>query len=227
MFLRKEYAQRESVSETQFSEICNWIIKAALSKWNGKFQANAAAMQTIVDDLKAKLAVIAQGGSASARAKHVARGKLLPRERVERLLDAGTPFLEVSPMAAYGMYDADIPAAGVIAGIGRVAGIDCMIVCNDATVKGGTYYPMTVKKHLRAQEIARENVNPHRSQVALWILWFLFKFLDAVFFVGIHDTKTRSLFDWDFNNGDSSIRFLVNMRIKEFIIVHLVDMVTR
>nr|WP_309594914.1 carboxyl transferase domain-containing protein [Moraxella osloensis] len=136
------------------------VIQSKLSPNGAEFQANAAAMQTIVDDLKAKLAVIAQGGSKSARAKHVARGKLLPRERVERLLDAGTPFLEVSPMAAYGMYDADIPAAGVIAGIGRVAGIDCMIVCNDATVKGGTYYPMTVKKHLRAQEIARENRLP-------------------------------------------------------------------
>ena len=136
------------------------VIQSKLSPNGAEFQANAAAMQTIVEDLKAKLAVIAQGGSASARAKHVARGKLLPRERVERLLDAGTPFLEVSPMAAYGMYDADIPAAGVIAGIGRVAGIDCMIVCNDATVKGGTYYPMTVKKHLRAQEIARENRLP-------------------------------------------------------------------
>lgn len=136
------------------------IIQSKLSPNSADFQANSQAMQTIVDDLKAKLAVIAQGGSESARAKHVARGKLLPRERVERLLDAGTPFLEISPLAAYGMYDADIPAAGVIAGIGRVAGTDCMIVCNDATVKGGTYYPMTVKKHLRAQEIAKENRLP-------------------------------------------------------------------
>lgn len=136
------------------------IIQSKLSPNSVDFQANSQAMQTIVDDLKAKLAVIAQGGSESARAKHVARGKLLPRERVERLLDAGTPFLEISPLAAYGMYDADIPAAGVIAGIGRVAGTDCMIVCNDATVKGGTYYPMTVKKHLRAQEIAKENRLP-------------------------------------------------------------------
>lgn len=136
------------------------IIQSKLSPNSAEFQANSQAMQTLVDDLKAKLAVIAQGGSESARAKHVARGKLLPRERVERLLDAGTPFLEVSPMAAYQMYDADIPAAGVIAGIGRVAGTLCMIVCNDATVKGGTYYPMTVKKHLRAQEIALENRLP-------------------------------------------------------------------
>lgn len=136
------------------------IIQSKLSPNSADFQANSQAMQTIVDDLKAKLTVIAQGGSESARAKHVARGKLLPRERVERLLDPGTPFLEISPLAAYGMYDADIPAAGVIAGIGRVAGTDCMIVCNDATVKGGTYYPMTVKKHLRAQEIAKENRLP-------------------------------------------------------------------
>ena len=133
------------------------VIQSKLSPNGAEFQANAAAMQTIVDDLKAKLAVIAQGGSASARAKHVARGKLLPRERVERLLDAGTPFLEVSPMAAYGMYDADIPAAGVIAGIGRVAGIDCMIVCNDATVKGGTYYPITVK----VDELSYDLQQPH------------------------------------------------------------------
>ena len=121
------------------------VIQSKLSPNSADFQNNAAAMQTLVDDLKAKLGKISQGGSESARAKHVSRGKLLPRERVERLLDPGTPFLEVAPMAAYDMYDADIPAAGVIAGIGRVAGIDCMIVCNDATVKGGTYYPMTVK----------------------------------------------------------------------------------
>lgn len=136
------------------------VIQSKLSPNSADFQQNYTAMQAIVDDLKSKLAVIAEGGSQSARAKHIARGKLLPRERVERLLDAGTPFLELSPMAAYGMYDADIPAAGVIAGIGRVAGVECMIVCNDATVKGGTYYPMTVKKHLRAQEIAKENRLP-------------------------------------------------------------------
>ena len=140
------------------------VIQSKLSPNGAEFQANAAAMQTIVDDLKAKLAVIAQGGSKSARAKHVARGKLLPRERVERLLDAGTPFLEVSPMAAYGMYDADIPAAGVIAGIGRVAGIDCMIVCNDATVKGGTYYPMTVK-NIYGRKKSREKTACH---VSIW-----------------------------------------------------------
>lgn len=138
----------------------SFVIESKLSPNSADFGQNAAVMQSLVDDLKAKLAIIAQGGSESARAKHLSRGKLLPRQRVEQLLDAGSPFLEISPMAAYGMYDADIPAAGVIAGIGRISGIECMIVCNDATVKGGTYYPMTVKKHLRAQEIAKENRLP-------------------------------------------------------------------
>jgi 3-methylcrotonyl-CoA carboxylase beta subunit len=105
------------------------------------------------------------GGGEAARAKHTARGKLLPRDRVQNLLDPGTPFLELSPLAALGMYpDRDgsdsAPGAGIVAGIGRVSGVDCMIVCNDATVKGGTYYPMTVKKHLRAQEIAQQNRLP-------------------------------------------------------------------
>lgn len=121
---------------------------------------NTAHMQALVDDLHAKINVIAQGGPERARDKHVARGKLLPRERVNTLLDPGTPFLEFSQLAAYDMYDADISAGGVITGIGRIAGTECVIVCNDATVKGGTYYPITVKKHLRAQEIARENNLP-------------------------------------------------------------------
>ncbi len=129
------------------------------------FIANSAVMNALVTDLQAKLTVVAEGGGAAARAKHEARGKLLPRERVDLLLDAGSPFLEVAPMAAYAMYqDAKgvgaAPAAGIIAGIGRVSGVDCMIVCNDATVKGGTYFPMTVKKHLRAQEIAQQNNLP-------------------------------------------------------------------
>lgn len=136
------------------------LIKTKLSVNSAEFQQNATAMQQVVDDLKQKLAVIAQGGSPKSREKHLARGKLLPRDRVERLLDAGSPFLEISPMAGFGMYDADIPAGGVIAGIGRISGVDCMIVCNDATVKGGTYYPITVKKHLRAQEIAEQNGLP-------------------------------------------------------------------
>src|SRR5450631_351343 len=123
-------------------------------------KANAAAMRALVDDLNAKLATVAQGGGEAARAKHLARGKLLPRERVEMLLDPDTPFLEIAPLAALDVYRNDAPGAGLIAGIGRVSGVDCMIVCNDATVKGGTYYPMTVKKHLRAQEIAQQNRLP-------------------------------------------------------------------
>ncbi|MFZ6849223.1 carboxyl transferase domain-containing protein [Undibacterium sp. RuRC25W] len=124
------------------------------------FKANAAAMQLVVDDLKAKIEKIALGGGDDARKKHLARGKLLPRDRVQMLLDAGTPFMEFSQLAAYDMYDNAAPSAGVITGIGRVAGQECVIVCNDATVKGGTYYPMTVKKHLRAQEIAEQNNLP-------------------------------------------------------------------
>ena len=131
------------------------------------FKANAAAMQVLVEDLRHKLAQIALGGGDAARAKHVARGKLLPRERVQMLLDPGTPFLEFSPMAAFAMYPESerqerdtAPAAGLITGIGRIAGQECVIVCNDATVKGGTYYPVTVKKHLRAQEIAAQNKLP-------------------------------------------------------------------
>ncbi len=129
------------------------------------FKANAAAMRALVDDLHAQVERVAQGGPAAARAKHEARGKLLPRQRVERLLDPGTPFLEIGALAAMGVYkekdgsDA-APSAGVITGIGRVAGVECVIVCNDATVKGGTYYPLTVKKHLRAQEIAQMNRLP-------------------------------------------------------------------
>ncbi len=124
------------------------------------FKASAAQMRLLVDDLNARLAQIAQGGGEAARARHAARGKLLPRERVEMLLDPDTPFLEIAPLAALDMYDNAAPGAGMIAGIGRVSGVECLIVCNDATVKGGTYYPMTVKKHLRAQEIAAHNRLP-------------------------------------------------------------------
>ncbi|MGK2900272.1 MAG: carboxyl transferase domain-containing protein [Burkholderiaceae bacterium] len=136
------------------------VLASKLSPRSEDFKANAAAMRALVGDLNAKLAQIALGGGEAPRAKHVARGKLLPRERVEMLLDADTPFLEVAPLAALEMYKNDAPGAGLIAGIGRVSGVDCMIVCNDATVKGGTYYPMTVKKHLRAQEIAQQNRLP-------------------------------------------------------------------
>ena len=141
------------------------VILSKLNARSAESQANAAAMKALVDDLNAKLAKIAEGGGEAARAKHLARGKLLPRERVEMLLDPDTPFLEIAPLAALGMYpekdgnDA-APCAGMIAGIGRVGGVECVIVCNDATVKGGTYYPLTVKKHLRAQEVAQQNKLP-------------------------------------------------------------------
>ena len=136
------------------------VLQTQLNPRSADFAANAKAMQAVVDDLRAHLERVAQGGGEAARAKHTARGKLLPRDRVMNLLDPGTPFLEVAPLAALNMYNNDAPCAGVIAGIGRVNGVDCMIVCNDATVKGGTYYPMTVKKHLRAQEIAQQNHLP-------------------------------------------------------------------
>ena len=121
---------------------------------------NRAAWNDLIDDLAEKRGAAALGGSERSRKRHTERGKLLPRERVMRLIDPGSPFLELSPLAAHGMYDDDIHAAGIITGIGRVSGRDCVIVCNDATIKGGTYYPMTVKKHLRAQEVARENRLP-------------------------------------------------------------------
>lgn len=125
-----------------------------------EFLANATHMKQQVDDLKHKVANIKLGGSAASREKHLSRGKLLPRDRIKALLDAGSPFLELSQLAAYKVYNDDIPAAGIITGIGRVAGQECVIVANDATVKGGTYYPLTVKKHLRAQTIAQENNLP-------------------------------------------------------------------
>ncbi|CAB3941966.1 Methylmalonyl-CoA carboxyltransferase 12S subunit [Achromobacter insolitus] len=136
------------------------IIESRINPRSQDYTDNALAMQAQLDDLNQQLAHTALGGSEAARAKHVARGKLLPRDRVEHLIDPGTPFLELSPMAAHGMYGGEAPGAGVITGIGRVAGTECVIVCNDATVKGGTYYPMTVKKHLRAQEIAAQNHLP-------------------------------------------------------------------
>src|SRR5437762_7689264 len=117
-------------------------------------------MRALSQELKKKRAEAALGGPQRSRERHAARGKLLPRVRVLRLIDAGTPFLELSALAANGMYEDAIHAAGIITGIGRIEGRDCVIVCNDATIKGGTYYPMSVKKHLRAQEIARENRLP-------------------------------------------------------------------
>ncbi|WP_395825910.1 carboxyl transferase domain-containing protein [Collimonas sp.] len=140
-------------------------LESKLNPRSEEFQQNANALNLLVDDLRQKVAQIVEGGGAGAGAKHVARGKLLPRERVQMLLDPGTPFLEFSQLAAYHVYqDQDgsdaAPAAGVITGIGRVAGQECVIVCNDATVKGGTYYPLSVKKHLREQEIAEQNNLP-------------------------------------------------------------------
>jgi len=124
------------------------------------FVANDASQRALVGELRERLERVGRGGSQASRNRHSARGKLLPRDRIDYLLDRGSPFLEVGALAAYGMYDDDSPGAGIITGIGLVSGRLCMIVCNDATVKGGSYYPMTVKKHLRAQEIASENLLP-------------------------------------------------------------------
>jgi 3-methylcrotonyl-CoA carboxylase beta subunit len=136
------------------------VLSTSVDRRSEGFAANAEAMRGLVEDLRGKLGAIEQGGSEEARRRHLGRGKLLPRERVRALLDPGSPFLEFSQLAAYGMYDGEVPAAGIITGIGRIMGCECVIVANDATVKGGTYFPMTVKKHLRAQEIAQENRLP-------------------------------------------------------------------
>ena len=136
------------------------VIKSQLHPRSEEFKTNAAAMQKLVAELRDKTARAAQGGSEEARAKHLARGKLLARDRVDHLLDPGAPFLELSPLAAHGLYGDEVPSAGVVTGIGRVKGVECIIVANDATVKGGSYFPLTVKKHLRAQEIALQNRLP-------------------------------------------------------------------
>src|SRR3954470_13499275 len=124
------------------------------------YAANRQAQHQLAGELRERLAAAALGGPESSRVRHLARGKLLPRERIDRLLDDGSPFLEIAPLAANGMYNDDSPGAGIIAGIGLVHGRHVLVISNDATVKGGTYYPMTVKKHLRAQEIALENRLP-------------------------------------------------------------------
>ncbi len=136
------------------------VLDSRVAADSAEFRARAAHNRTLVDQLRADVAQAALGGSESSRSRHTARGKLLPRERVERLLDPGAPFLEIGQLAACDMYEGEVPGAGMIAGVGRVSGRTVMIVCNDATVKGGTYYPMTVKKHLRAQEIAEQNHLP-------------------------------------------------------------------
>ena len=135
-------------------------LDSAIDPHGAAFLANREHHQGLLADLRARLADARDGGSPRARERHVARGKLLPRDRVEALLDPGTPFLELSPLAAEGLYDGEAPGAGIITGVGTVAGTQVVIVANDATVKGGTYYPMTVKKHLRAQEVARDNRLP-------------------------------------------------------------------
>jgi len=135
-------------------------LQTRIDRSSESFARAREAMGALVQDLRAQAGRIALGGDEAARARHVARGKLLPRERVQLLLDPGTPFLELSQLAAINMYEGEAPGAGLITGIGRVSGRECVVVCNDATVKGGTYYPITVKKHLRAQEVARENRLP-------------------------------------------------------------------
>jgi 3-methylcrotonyl-CoA carboxylase beta subunit len=135
-------------------------LESKVDRTGAEFAANAAAMRALVDELARRQAASALGGGEAARVKHVARGKLLPRDRVEMLLDPGAPFLELSPLAAFGMYGDESPGAGIITGIGRVSGRECLIVCNDPTVKGGTYYPVSIRKHLRAQRVAEENRLP-------------------------------------------------------------------
>ncbi|WP_372780030.1 carboxyl transferase domain-containing protein [Litorivivens sp.] len=136
------------------------IISSTINPRSEEFEANRQHMQTLVDDLRAKIAQISQGGGEKYQKRHTERGKLLPRERINALLDEGSPFLELSQLAAWEVYEDYVPAAGIITGVGRVAGQECMIVANDATVKGGSYYPLTVKKHLRAQSIAEQNNLP-------------------------------------------------------------------
>src|SRR6267378_622551 len=136
------------------------VLSSQIDTRSDTFKKNAEAMRALVADLKSRTEKVRLGGGEDSRQRHVSRGKLLPRERVRALLDPGSPFLELSTLAALDMYDNEAPGAGVVTGIGRVSGVECVIICNDATVKGGTYFPLTVKKHLRAQEVARENNLP-------------------------------------------------------------------
>jgi 3-methylcrotonyl-CoA carboxylase beta subunit len=136
------------------------VLASAIDPRSAEFRANAAGMRGLLDQLADRAAEAARGGPEASRQRHLSRGKLLPRTRVERLLDPGSPFLELSPLAGYGLHDGEVPAGGIITGVGRVSGRECVIVANDATVKGGTYFPITVKKHLRAQEVAQQNRLP-------------------------------------------------------------------
>ena len=134
------------------------VLGSSFDRSSPQARANRDSMSALVADLHKKLDAVRQGGPERARDKHAKAGKLLPRERIERLLDPGSPFLEVGPLAALDLYGNDAPSAGIVTGIGRVSDHECVIVANDATVKGGSYYPLTVKKHLRAQEIDRKSV---------------------------------------------------------------------
>ncbi len=133
------------------------VIESQIDPQNDIFRENAAFHRGLADELRQRLAQIRDGGGEKYQKRHAEQGKLFVRERVDRLLDSGSPFLEIAALAAWGMYDGDAPGAGIVTGIGHVSGRECVIIANDATVKGGAYYPMTVKKHLRAQQIAEEN----------------------------------------------------------------------
>ncbi|WP_027569938.1 carboxyl transferase domain-containing protein [Bradyrhizobium sp. URHA0013] len=135
-------------------------LHSSIDTSSSDFARNSEAMRTLVADLREKLSQVAGGGGEVSRNRHTSRGKMLARERVDLLVDPGTAFMELSPLAAYGLYGGDVHSASVVTGVGRIAGRECVIVANDATIKGGTYYPMTVKKHLRAQDVARQNNLP-------------------------------------------------------------------
>ena len=135
-------------------------LHSSINSASAEFARNAEAMRALVTELKEKLNQVAGGGGEASRARHTSRGKMLARQRVDLLIDPGTAFLELSPLAAHGLYGGDVHSASIITGVGQISGRECMVVANDATIKGGTYYPMTVKKHLRAQDIARQNNLP-------------------------------------------------------------------
>src|SRR3982751_676379 len=136
------------------------ILETQVNPNDERFQANTAHNRALMAELRERLALVRQGGGAEYRRRHQEQGKLFVRDRIDKLLDPGSPFLEIAPLAAWDLYDGEAPAAGIVTGIGRISGLECLIVANDATVKGGTYYPLTVKKHLRAQQIALENNLP-------------------------------------------------------------------
>ena len=136
------------------------LLHSTIDPTSSEFARNADVMRGLVAELREKLKVVSGGGGETSRKRHTSRGKMLARERVDLLIDPGTAFLELSPLAAHGLYGGDVHSASVITGVGRISGRECVIVANDATIKGGTYYPMTVKKHLRAQDIARQNNLP-------------------------------------------------------------------